>query len=100
MFGFLAGLVAGAAAPLFTRFIARPVSESIGRWVEVKDEELPVIGFMITMLIAGLVAQALQSGTVFWVIFGGVIGFFALRILSVAAKLFERRPKKFRSWNT
>jgi len=54
---------------------------------------LRLLSFILVMLIAGIVAELLDSGSAFWIILGGALGYFALRLVAAAQAFLEQRRK-------
>ncbi len=89
MLGFLIAIAAGAATPKIEDLAARPMARLMGQNVEVFDDELPVVAFMIGMLFAAVLSAIFSNGSALAVIIGGAIGFFGLRIVRLAQRLME-----------
>jgi hypothetical protein len=93
MWGFIIAVIAGFATPYVETPLAVPLARLTEKFVRVDQAELRMVAFAIVMLIAGVAAELLHSGSAFWVILGGVIGVFAARIVASLKEIVENRPK-------
>jgi hypothetical protein len=84
MLGFIAAVVAGVLTPYLQDPLARPLAEALSPRIVLEPGEVRLLAFMIAMLIAGIVANLLHSGSTFWVILGGVLGYFGPRLVAAA----------------
>ena len=91
MLGFLIAAAAGYLTPQITDSLADPVIKAVGGFITVEPAEKRLVGFMLAMLAAGIAAVLLHSGTPFWIILGGVLGYFGRRIVAAAQKLINDR---------
>lgn len=89
MLGFLIAAAAGFLTPQITDSLAGQVIRAMSVHIKVEPTEKRLVGFMLAMLAAGIAASLLHSGTPFWVILGGVLGYFGTRIATTAQKLFN-----------
>ena len=92
MVGFIIAVAAGYFSKMAEGMLARPVAAILGDYIKVEEHEIPVLGFMLVMLIAGVCSALLDSGTAFMVIFGGSLGYFGARIVT-AVKTVINPPK-------
>ncbi len=90
MFGFLIAAGLGFATPQIENLIA-PLLKGITSYIPIADTEKRLVAFMAAMLAAGIAAAILYSGTVFWVIAGGTLGYFATRIIAAVKKMIAER---------
>jgi len=91
MLGFLAAIAAGFVTPQLDAPVARPLGKLLGKYFTLEATETRLLSFMVAMLIAGVVSVLLASGSTFWVIFGGIIGYFATRIITAIRDAMEAR---------
>ncbi len=91
MLGFIAGIIAGFLAPHAEAPMARPVAQMLDRHIGLEPGEMRVLAFILVMLIAGVAASLLNSGTAFWVILGGALGYFGTRIVAAVRSQIEAR---------
>ena len=91
MLGFLAAVIAGFVTPTLQDTLAKPVAQALAPRITLEPGELRLLAFMIAMLIAGIVANLLHSGSTFWVILGGVLGYFAPRLVAAAKDGMDQR---------
>ena len=89
MLGFLIALAAGAATPKIEDLVARPLAKTMGQKIEVFDDELPVLAFIIAMLLAAILSAIFSNGSALGVIFGGGLGYFGLRIVRLVQRMTE-----------
>lgn len=89
MLGFLIAIAAGAATPKIEDLAARPLAQLMGKNVEVFDDELPVLAFIIGMLIAAVLSAIVSNGSALALVIGGTLGFFGLRIVRFIQRMVE-----------
>jgi hypothetical protein len=93
MLGFVLAVVAGWLTPMVEAPLARPLARAMGARLPVEAGEMRTLSFIIVMLAAGVLAELFDSGSTFWVILGGAIGFFATRIVAALRSVIEGRPR-------
>jgi hypothetical protein len=93
MLGFIVAVVAGWLAPAAEGPVARPLARALGPRLAVAESEMRALSLIIMMLAAGLAAEALDSGSPFWVILGGAIGFFGTRIVTALRDVIDGRRR-------
>jgi hypothetical protein len=93
MLGFIVAVVAGWLTPVLEEPLARPLAKAIGGVVRVEAGEMRALAFIIAMLAAGVAAELFDSGSTFWVILGGAIGFFATRLVAALRAVIEGKPR-------
>jgi hypothetical protein len=93
MLGFVLAIVAGWLTPYVEDPVIRPLAKALGPKFDVEEGEMIALAFMAVMLLAGLAAEVLDSGSAFWVILGGVIGFFGNRIVAALRSAIEGRSR-------
>lgn len=93
MLGFLVAVAAGYLSDRAEKPLARPLAETLRPWIAVDEAEMRPLSFMLCLLLAGLLAELLHSGTPFWVILGGVLGYFGSRIIAAVQGEMERRKR-------
>ncbi len=86
MLGFIIAVIAGFLTPHAEAPLARPLSRALGGAIRFETGEIRLLAFMIMMVLAGLASALLSSGSAFWVILGGALGYFALRLLDAAQR--------------
>lgn len=91
MLGFLIAAAAGFLTPRIEGPVAGPIVRMLKSQFSVADTEKRLIAFMIALLAAAIVAAALNSGSVFGIITGAILGYFGTRIYDVLRKLVESR---------
>ena len=91
MIGFLVALIAGYFTPQLDSPVSVPLRRSISAHVPVQEVELRLISFIVAMLAAGLIAALFDSGSAFWVILGGALGYFGKRLFAAGQREVERR---------
>lgn len=91
MLGFLVAIAAGFVTPQLDAPVAGPLSGLVGKYMTLEVAETRLLSFMVAMLIAGIVSVLLDSGSTFWVILGGMIGYFATRIVAAARDAMDAR---------
>ena len=93
MLGFILGVVAGWLAPVAEEPLARPLARALAPRITVAESEMRAVAFIIVMLLAGLLAEAVDSESAFWVILGGAIGFFGTRIVTALRAVIDGKPR-------
>jgi hypothetical protein len=90
MFGFLIAAGLGFATPQIESLIA-PLLKGITPHIPVTDNEKRLVAFMVAMLAAGIASAILYSGSAFWIVTGGTLGYFGTRIVAAIKKLVAER---------
>lgn len=91
MLGFLVSIVAGFLTPYLEGPVAKPLARALAGVLPIAPEEIRLVSFMAAMLGAGVLANLLHSGSTFWVILGGVIGYFLTRLVEAAKTAMDQR---------
>lgn len=91
MLGFIVAVCAGFLTPHLEGPIANPLVKALEGHIKIEANEPRLIAFMVAMIIAGIAAALLNSGSAFWVIFGGVLGYFGTRLFEAAKKQIDDR---------
>ena len=91
MIAFLLAIVAGFLTPYAETPLGRPAAGLLGEYMRLEDGELRLLTFMIMMLLAGVASALFVSGSTFWVILGGIIGYFATRPIAAIQSAMESR---------
>ena len=91
MLGFIIAAVAGFLAPQLEGPVANPIVKAMQDHIKVEPAETRLIAFMVAMLVAGIAAALLNSGTPFWIILGGVLGYFGTRLFEAGKKAMDAR---------
>ncbi|MDO6591870.1 hypothetical protein DS901_06305 [Loktanella sp. D2R18] len=90
MFGFLIAAGLGFATPHIEPLIA-PLLKGITAHIPIAETEKRLVAFMVAMLAAGIASAILYSGTAFWIVAGGSLGYFGVRIVAAIKKLIAER---------
>ncbi|MCG3267436.1 hypothetical protein [Yoonia sp. I 8.24] len=90
MFGFLIAAGFGFVTPQIETLIA-PLLKGITPHIPIADTEKRLVAFIAAMLAAGIASAIFYSGTAFWVMAGGTLGYFATRIITAVKKLIAER---------
>jgi hypothetical protein len=93
MLGFVLAVVAGWLTPAAEGAVARPLARALGPRIVVEEREMRAFAFVVVMLAAGLLAEIFDSGSAFWVILGGAVGFFGTRIVEVVRAVIAGKPR-------
>lgn len=93
MFGFLAAIVAGFVTPQLEAPVARPLARKLEKYITLEAPETRLLAFIIAMLGAGIASELLDSGSTFWVILGGALGYFGTRLIAAAREMMDARNK-------
>jgi len=93
MIGFIVAVVAGWLTPMLEAPLARPLARAMGPRILVEPGEMRALAFIIAMLAAGVLAELFDSGSAFWVILGGAVGFFGTRLAGALRVVIEGRPR-------
>ncbi len=94
MLGFLVAVAAGFVTPSLDAPVTRPLARAVSGFLQVEVAETRLASFMVAMLAAGVLANLLHSGSTFWVILGGVIGYFLTRLVAGAKTALDQRALK------
>jgi hypothetical protein len=93
MLGFIVAVVAGLLTPRAEAPLARPLARAMEGRIPVAPGEMRILAFILMMLLAGVVAELLHSGSAFWIILGGGLGYFGERILAAVRAAIDGRPR-------
>ena len=91
MFGFIFAVVAGFLTPYAEGPLAKPVASLLGDHLQLEPGELRVLAFILMMLLAGIGSALFVSGSTFWVILGGALGYFGTRLISAVQGALDKR---------
>lgn len=91
MLGFIIAAAAGFFTPLIGGPLVDPIVKALGNHITIEADERPLVAFMLAMLLAGIASALLVSGTPFWVILGGILGYFGSRIVDAVKKYMAER---------
>ena len=94
MLGFICAVIAGFGAQYVDEPLVRPLVRALQGKIDIEPAETRLVGFILTMLLAGIAAEVLRSGTAFWMILGGALGYFALRIVAAVKGLIDRQTSR------
>lgn len=87
MLGFILALGAGFLTPHVQDPLARPVAKAIKGLVDIPDNELSALSFILTMTVAGFVTWLIGTDTSpFWFMAGGALGFVVVRLVAGLSK--------------
>jgi len=93
MLGFIVAAIAGFVTPQLEAPVARPAARFLEKHITLEASETRLIAFIVAMLAAGVVANLLGSGSVFWMILGGALGYFATRLVAAARAAMDARKQ-------
>lgn len=91
MLGFIISVVAGYIVPHIEGAAGRPVAKFLANHITVEENETRLITFVVAMLGAGVLASLLHSGSPFWMILGGALGYFGQRLVEAAKTAMDNR---------
>jgi ABC-type microcin C transport system permease subunit YejE len=91
MLGFLIAAAAGFLTPQIESAVAKPLMSALEKHIPVTPSETSAIAFMVALLGAAVLGALVDSGSVFGVITGAILGYFGLRIFNLAKTEIERR---------
>jgi ABC-type microcin C transport system permease subunit YejE len=92
MLGFLIAAAAGFVTPQIEGPVAGPIAKALENYITVEPAEKRLIAFMVALLVAAICAAALNTGSVFGIIIGAILGYFGLRIVAAVKKVVDGRP--------
>ncbi|WP_342070655.1 hypothetical protein [Yoonia algicola] len=91
MLGFLIAAAAGFLTPQIEGPVAGPIVKTLEGYFQVAPTEKRLIAFMVALLAAAILAAAFDSGSVFGIIIGAILGYFGQRIFNLLKKIIEGR---------
>lgn len=91
MIGFLIAVLAGFLTPYAEAPIGKPIAGLLEEHLRLEIGELRLVTFMTMMLLAGVASALFESGSTFWVILGGSIGYFLTRATAALQAAMEKR---------
>ncbi len=93
MLGFIIAIGAGFATPHIQEPVAEPLAKALAPHMTIEPTEMRALAFMIAMLIATIVIAFVGSGSPFWVMLGGVLGYFGTRIFEAGKNAFDGKSE-------
>lgn len=91
MLGFIFAAIAGFVTKYAEDLVALPLVRALRGKIDIEAGEVRLVAFMSVMLVAGIAADLLGNGTTFWFIIGGILGYFALRIVAFVKAAVDGR---------
>ena len=91
MLGFIIATAIGFFTPLIGGPLVDPLVKAVGNYITIEADEKPLVAFMLAMIAAGIASALLNSGTPFWIIIGGILGYFGSRIVEAGQKYMNER---------
>ena len=91
MLGFIFGLIGGFVTPSLDGALARPVAKAMSGFIEVEEGEIRLLGFLLVMLIVGILCAIFNTGSVPGVLVGAALGYFLLRISFAIKALIDNK---------
>jgi len=92
MFGFFIAVAAGFITPQLQQSAAPAVAKALGP-LNITEAEHDVLGFMIALFIAAIVAAIFGSGSVLGTAIGLMLGYFATRLIQIIQDATSGKPK-------
>lgn len=94
MLGFICSVIAGFSAQYLEEPLVRPLVRALQGKIAIEAGETRLVAFIAAMLIAGVAAELLHSGSAFWIILGGALGYFAIRIVAAVKAVIDRQTSR------
>jgi len=91
MLGFLVAVAAGFLTPQIEGPVAGPIVKALEGAITIEPQERRLIAFMVALLAAAVIAALLDSGTLFGIIIGTILGYFGTRIVAKFKQVVEAR---------
>jgi ABC-type microcin C transport system permease subunit YejE len=91
MLGFLIAAAAGFLTPQIESAVTKPLVSALEKRIPVTPNETRAIAFMVALLGAAVLCALVDSGSVFGVIIGAILGYFGLRIFNAVKAEIEGR---------
>lgn len=91
MWGFIVAIIGGLVVAPAEDLLAKPVARLIAPVAKVEDSEMRALSLAIVLLIVGIIAELIHSGTPFWVILGAILGLFGQRLYTWTRGAIEKR---------
>ena len=91
MLGFIVAAIAGFVTPQLETPVARPFVRLAEKHITLEASETRLIAFILAMLAAGFIGSLLDSGSAFWMILGGALGYFATRLIAAGRAVMDAR---------
>lgn len=90
MFGFVIAIIAGFVTPMIETPLARPVARALEGKINLENDELRLLAFMLALIIAGLICAVLHAGSPLSLALGGTLGYFGARIVEYVKSLTKK----------
>lgn len=91
MWGFIVAIIGGLLVAPAEDLLAKPVARILAPVVKVEDAEMRALSLAIVLLIVGIIAAVIDSGSPFWVILGAILGLFGQRLYAWGRGAIEKR---------
>ncbi len=91
MWGFIVAVIGGLVVQPAEDLLAKPVARFIAPVVKIEPGEMRLLSFLLVMLIVGIIAALLDSGSAFWIVLGGMIGLFGRRLVAWGQERLAKR---------
>ena len=83
------GIILGAICGFGAVYVVAPLKELVGSRVELSEQESGILAFGAVLLAAAIVGAIVAGGVgAFWLVLGGLLGVFGLRIIEFAKVKF------------
>ncbi|MEJ8560282.1 hypothetical protein QTO30_02870 [Yoonia sp. GPGPB17] len=94
MLGFLIAAAAGFLTPQLEGPVAGPIVKTLEGHFPIAANERRLIAFMVALLAAAILAAAFDSGSIFGITIGAIVGYFGTRIFEALKKVIEGRREQ------
>ncbi|MEO1639267.1 MAG: hypothetical protein AAFU41_08475 [Pseudomonadota bacterium] len=93
MLGFLVAVAAGFITPQIEGPVAGQIVKALEGSITIEANEKRLIAFMVALLAAAVIAALLDSGSVFGIIVGAILGYFGTRIVAKIKQVIDGQSK-------
>lgn len=91
MLGFIVSVVAGFVTPHLEGPVGRPIARFLAKHITLEESETRLITFVVAMMGAGVIASLIHSGSMFWMMLGGALGYFGQRLVAAGKTAIDNR---------
>lgn len=91
MLGFIVAIIGGLLVAPAEDVLAKPAARILAPVIKVEEAEMRALSLALVLVIVGVLAWILRSGSVFWVAVGLLLGLFGQRLFKTAREAFEKR---------
>ena len=91
MLGFLIAAATGFIVPQIEGPVAEPIIKALDGSIAIEPQEKRLVAFMVALLGAAILCALLNTGSLFGIIIGAILGYFGTRIFAKLKQVIDGR---------